>query len=137
MSLLSFWGDYAFWRKEQIMYEIFRQLLQKHGITPYRLCKDIGLSQNSITNWKTGKSQPKSETMKKIADYFGVSMNYLMTGSEEEAPKYYLNPETAKKAQELFENPEMRILFDAARDASPEDLQIAADILIKLKKRGI
>lgn len=49
---------------------------------------------------------------------------------------YYTNPETAAKAQELFDRPEMRILFDAAQDAKPEDLRKAAEYLEFLKWGG-
>ena len=56
--------------------------------------------------------------MKKLADYFGVSVEYLMTG--EETNGYYLNEETAKMAQEMFEDPDMRSLFDMKRNMPPE-----------------
>ncbi len=55
-------------------------------------------------------STPNPERLKKLADYFGVSVEYLMTG--EETNGYYLNEETAKMAQEMFEDPDMRSLFD-------------------------
>ena len=55
---------------------------------------------------------------------------------EEKEPEneYYLNPETKKIAQEIYENKDLSLLFDAARDASPEDLQIVYTMLSVLKK---
>ena len=74
--------------------------------------------------------------MKKIADYFGVSVEYLMTGEEPAGnEKYYLNDETAEMAQQLFENKDLRILFDTAKDATPEDLQTVHSMLLALKKK--
>lgn len=64
------------------MYEIFEQLCAKHNVTPYRVCKDTGLTTATISNWKAGRYTPKSDKMQKIADYFGVSLEYLMTGQE-------------------------------------------------------
>ena len=58
-----------------------------------------------------------------------------MTGEEKEGEKYYLNEETAQMAQKLFENKELRILFDAAQDATPEDLKTTYDMLMALKKK--
>ena len=78
---------------------------------------------------------PKTDKLQKIADYFGVTLEYIETGEVSEG--YYLDPETAKVAQELFENPKMRILFDAARDSKPEDLQMAADMLYRLKAASL
>ncbi|HEX3038197.1 MAG TPA: helix-turn-helix transcriptional regulator [Oscillospiraceae bacterium] len=62
------------------MYEIFAELLTKHGVTPYQVHKATGVAQSSLSDWKNGKSKPKFEKMVKIAEYFGVSVSYLMTG---------------------------------------------------------
>lgn len=51
---------------------------------------------------------------------------------ELEAP--YYDDETAEMAQELFDNKDLRLLFDAAKDCRPEDLQMAADLLKRLKQ---
>lgn len=64
------------------MYEIFELLCQKNGVTPYRVCKETGLTTATISNWKAGRYVPKADKMQKIADYFGVSIEYLMTGKE-------------------------------------------------------
>lgn len=64
------------------MYEIFEQLLQKYGVTAYKVAKATGISQTTFSNWKSGRSNPKIDAMQKIADYFGITLDYLMTGSE-------------------------------------------------------
>ena len=56
------------------MYEIFSQLLQKHGITRYAVSKATGVSQSTLSAWRTGVSIPKVDKLKKIADYFSVSV---------------------------------------------------------------
>lgn len=71
----------------QIMYEIFEQLLQKYGVTAYKVSKETGITQSTLSDWKRGRSTPKTENMKKIADYFGVSVEYLMTGKDEAKEK--------------------------------------------------
>jgi transcriptional regulator with XRE-family HTH domain len=118
------------------MYEIFERLCKEKGVTAYRVCKETGLTTATISNWKAGRYTPKQEKMQKIADYFGVSVDYLMTGKEKEGgEKYYLNNETAEIAQHLFENKDLRVLFDAAKDATPEDLKTTYDMLMALKKK--
>ncbi|MBD5473632.1 MAG: helix-turn-helix transcriptional regulator [Lachnospiraceae bacterium] len=118
------------------MYEIFSQLLQKFGVTAYKVSKATGISQSSLSDWKLGKITPKTENMKKIADYFGVSLEYLMTGEEKDGGEtYYLNEETAKIAQDIFENKELRLLFDTARNAEPEDLLAVHNMLLALKRK--
>lgn len=118
------------------MYEIFSQLLQKFGVTAYKVSKATGISQSSLSDWKLGKVTPKTDNMKKIADYFGVSLEYLMTGKEKEGGEtYYLNEDTTKIAQDIFENKELRLLFDTARNAEPEDLKAVHNMLLALKRK--
>ena len=64
------------------MYDIFEQLLQKYGVTAYKVSKETGVTQSTLSDWKRGRSTPKTDNMKKIADYFGVTVDYLMTGEE-------------------------------------------------------
>ena len=117
------------------MYSVFEKLLKDRGITAYKVAKDTGVTTATLSSWKTGRYEPKPEKLKIIADYFGVSVDYLMTGEEKERDKYYLNDETAEIAQALFKNRDLRVLFDAARDASPEDLKTTYDMLMALKRK--
>ena len=109
-------------------------LCSKTGISQSKMERDLGLSKGSVTKWK--KQEPRPSTLEKVANYFNVSVEYLMFGQEKEGgEKYYLNDETAKMAQKIFENKELRILFDAAQDASPEDLEAAHNVLLALKRK--
>lgn len=65
------------------MYSIFEQLCSEKGVTPYRVCKETGLTTSTISNWKAGRYTPKHDKLKRIADYFGVSVQFLITGKEE------------------------------------------------------
>lgn len=65
------------------MYEVFEQLLQKYGVTPYKVAKETGVTQTALSNWKAGRSTPSTKTLQKVADYFGVTLDYLTTGNED------------------------------------------------------
>ena len=65
------------------MYEIFVKLLEKYGLTAYKVSKATGIAGSTFSDWKNGRSNPKQDKLQKIADYFGVSLEYLMTGKEE------------------------------------------------------
>lgn len=64
------------------MYEVFEQLLQKFGVTTYQVSKATGIAQSTFSSWKTRKNLISGEKAKKIADYFGVTVDYLMTGND-------------------------------------------------------
>ena len=118
------------------MYEVFEKLLQKFNVTTYQVSKATGISQSTFSNWKSRRNLIRGDKAKKIADYFGVSVEYLMTGEERSnGNKYYLNDDTVEIAQAVFENKDLRVLFDAAKDASPEDLKTTYDMLMALKKK--
>jgi len=61
------------------MYEKFAKLLAASGKTAFAVAKDLGFSPTLFSDWKTGKSKPKADKLKKIADYFGVNIEYLIT----------------------------------------------------------
>lgn len=66
------------------MYEKFEKLLERDGVTAYRVSKETGIPASTFTDWKKGKSKPKVDKLQRIADYFGVSVDYLISGEEEE-----------------------------------------------------
>ena len=117
-------------------YENFERLCNLNNVRPGTVSKATGISTATLTSWKQGKYTPKQDKLQLIADYFNVSLEYLMTGEEKEGGEtYYLNEETANMAQSIFENKELRLLFDAARDASPEDLETVHSMLLALKRK--
>lgn len=103
------------------MYDIFEKLCAENGVTPYRVCKETGLTTSTISNWKAGRYTPKADKLQKIADYFGVSIEFLMgTEEKEESTIYYTNEETAAVAQKIFEDD--KVLFDVYRSSDKERL---------------
>lgn len=59
------------------MYEIFVQLLQRDGITSYKVAKETGISQATLSDWKAGRTKPKADKLKKLANYFHVTIDYF------------------------------------------------------------
>lgn len=87
------------------MYDVFVKLLEKYGVTAYKVSKATGIGGSTFSDWRSGRSTPKQEKLQKIADYFGVTIEYLMTGKEE--PK--------EKAPELTVKDERDITKDVDR----------------------
>ncbi len=59
-------------------YKIFENLLKMNKTTVYRVSKSTGISASTFTDWKTGRSVPKLDKIKLIAEYFGVSLDYMI-----------------------------------------------------------
>ena len=120
------------------MYERYAELRDSMGVTDYKVAQACGFGRATLSEWKAGTYTPKHDKLQKIAAFFNVSVDYLTGEISEkvstEGTSYYFDDETAAKAQELFDNPDLRMLFDAARDSRPEDLQMAADMLKRFKE---
>lgn len=117
-------------------YENYCIARDKMGYTDYKVAKETGIGTATMSNWKNGKYVPKLDKIQKIAALLNTTEKFIMEGEYEEiSDGYYLNDETAEMAQKLFENKDLRILFNAAQDASPEDLKTTYDMLMALKKK--
>lgn len=67
------------------MYSIFEKLCKERNVTPYRVGKETGITTATFSHWKKGNYTPKQEKLEKIANYFGVSLDYLITGEEQKS----------------------------------------------------
>ena len=65
------------------MYKKFEDLLEKTHKTIYRVSVDTGISTTTLYDWRDGRSQPKLDKLKILADYFGVSIEYFISGETE------------------------------------------------------
>lgn len=82
------------------IYERIESLRKSKGLSQGKLEKQLGFSNGSISKWKN--STPKVERLQKLADFFGVSVEYLMTGKEDEQ-KEKDNTDLKQKYRELEE----------------------------------
>lgn len=126
------------------MYEVFEQLLQKHGVTSYKVAKEAGVTQTALSNWKSGRSTPTTKTLQKIADYFGVTIDYLMTGKEESEEKEPILPprderDISRRLEQTLadlESEQGALMFDGAPldDETRELLKASLEHSIRVAK---
>lgn len=112
---------------------IFKQLRIERGYTQESLAKALGISRSAVGMYESGKRIPDSEDLERFADFFNVDIDYLLGRARQST--YYFDPETARVAQEIYQNPEMHMLFDAARDSKPEDLKKFAEMILLMKRK--
>lgn len=83
------------------MYEIYCKLRDQAHVKDADVVKATKITKSTFSDWKNGRSNPKLDKLQKIADYFGVTVDYLMTGKEEPKEK---SPElTAKDEKDITE----------------------------------
>lgn len=120
-----------------MFYDVFNALCAEKGESANGVAKKLGIASGTVSEWKSGRF-PRNTTLKKIADYFGVSVEYLL-GKEEtqkEKPAVTEDDELMAYLEELKTRPEMRMLFSLAKGATKEDVERAVAIIEALRKNS-
>lgn len=60
------------------MYEKYAKLRDEKGVTDYAVAKATGIGASTFSDWKSERSEPKIDKLKKIAEYFGVTIDELV-----------------------------------------------------------
>ncbi len=87
-----------------------KELLEEKSVTPYRVAKEIGVSQTTIKNWVTGYTAPKERHIKALADYFGITTDELLGKEKQPTTLGELHPANKK-------------LMELSRTLSPEEAE--------------
>lgn len=109
--------------------------LEANDKTQADLYKYLGVSSATVSDWCNGKKMPRMDKIQSICNWLNIEKSDLLEDHSENSESYYINAETAKAAQEIFENKELRALFDTARTAEPEDLRTVHSMLLALKRK--
>lgn len=116
--------------------DVLRELRISNNLTQDQLAKNLNLGRSRISMYERGEREPDIETLELISDYFNVDMNFLLGKTNMTTTVgYYVNDETRKIAQEIYDNKELTLLFDAAKDASPDDIKTVHTMLLALKNK--
>ena len=89
-----------------MFYDRFKELCDQRGITCNRAALEMGLSNATPTAWKKRGLTPKADTLAMIANYFGVTTDYLLGEETKNAPAL-----TAKDERDIARNLE-KIMSD-------------------------
>lgn len=60
-----------------------KELRKKRGVSQLRLAMDLGLSQNTVSRYETGEREADYHTLILLADYFNVSIDYLLERTDD------------------------------------------------------
>lgn len=100
-----------------------KALANARGIGLPKLEMELGFGNGTIVKWN--KSSPSADKLQKVADYFDVSIDYLLGREETD------NDEIMELREQLRRQPGMRILFDASKNATTEQLESMAEMIRK------
>jgi transcriptional regulator with XRE-family HTH domain len=105
---------------------------KKLKMTNKILAEKTGLPVGTISRIASGETkEPTLKTLRLIAKAFDCTIDDLQSGGTIEP--YYLNQETAELAQEIYDNPNLKILFDASKHLTPEDIRAVIEIAKRIQ----
>ncbi len=111
--------------------ERLRELRIQRGFSQVELAKKLGLSNSTISMYERGEREPDFDTLDLIGDFFNVDVNFLL--GKEDGSRYYLEPQVAELAKEVYERDELKTLFDAVKDIPKEDIETVIRMIKGLK----
>lgn len=114
--------------------EKMQEIRKSNGYTYKKLAELTGISESTITKLFGGfNKNPTLSYLRKIADALNCSFDDFYEWESEPTSPYYIDRKTAELAQELHDNPDYRILFDAMRDMTPEQVRAIITVANSIK----
>lgn len=110
-------------------------LLARNKKTQADLVSDLRLNKSTVSTWVNGTKMPRMNKIEQLANYFGVEKSDLIEDKSDTNEQYYNDSSVSEYAQAIKDNPDLRILFDASKDMSKDDIDFVVDLIDKLKKR--
>ncbi|WP_312647529.1 helix-turn-helix domain-containing protein [Aminipila sp.] len=113
-----------------------KEARKKKGMTQDDVEQKTGINKKTISNWENGVSRPDVDSISLLCKIYGIDPNDLFewdSVKEKQQEGYYLDPEAAAIAQEIYEDQDLKMLFDASRKVSKNDIQLVIDMVKRLK----
>lgn len=119
--------------------EVIKQRRQELGLTMKEVADAVGVSEATVSRWESGDIENmRRDKISKLAEALHISPAVLMGWEDNGTPNtvtYYVDDETAQIAQEVYDRPELRILFDASRKASKEDIEFVIEMIGRMASK--
>lgn len=124
--------------------EILKQLRKENKITQVDLARDLGFFHTAVVKWERGEREPNIDTLTKIADYFGVSVDYLLghevnqDNSIVKRPEYALSEKFASDYKNLLTDKNFLDITKLCSAVTPEMRAVAFGYIVALfQSRGV
>ena len=112
----------------EIFVRNLRYLMNVRGISQADICRELGVSSTTVSDWCSGKKYPRVDAMQRLADLLGVLFSTLTTeGGLQDF-------EDQQRIEDLHENPTLRLLFDKQRRLDEADLNAVLAVVNAISK---
>lgn len=109
-----------------------KELIDTNNVNQAELAQMLKVDNSTVGKWLSCKAYPRMGIVEKLSVIFNVPKNYFLD-EDESRRTYYMEPETAALAQQIHDDPELRILMDASRKLRPEELKSVINMIKAMK----
>lgn len=111
------------------MYSRYEELLKERGLKTSVVARDTNITNSTFTAWRKGEYTPKIDKLKKIADYFGVSVHWLSGESNERNPTSEIKKEPKSKDMDSIIDDIEMYFYEGSKNISPEQRKMIKNII--------
>lgn len=123
--------------QKQIFAKNLKKYLDRAEKSQTDLQRYMQVSSSTVSDWIHGVKMPRMDKIQSICNWLSIQKSDLLEEKPDSEEKtYYTDPRTAEIAQEIFDNPELSMLFDVQKDMPPEDLQAVYQMVLALKRKS-
>ena len=112
-----------------------KEIRKERGVSQTQAARDLNLTQVTYNRYENGLREPPSVVLIAMADYFHVTVDEILGRPAPDVAHEQENDEVATMREQLRRSPDTRLLFDAARKATPEHIRAAAAMLKALEPK--
>lgn len=110
--------------------------LELTGKNQADLCKYMGVSSATVSDWCNGKKMPRMDKIQSICNWLRIEKSDLLEDKNDAGSSYYLKDDAREIAEFLYSNPEYKVLFDASRKVKKEDIQFVKEMIDRISNKG-
>lgn len=120
---------------KEIFAKNLRYYMNLYNKTRNEVANDNNVSYTTLASWLNGDNYPRIDKIERLANYFRVNKADLIENKYSDKEPYYNDPSVTEYAQAVKDNPNLRLLFDASKDMSKDDIDFVLNTIEMLKKR--
>lgn len=114
---------------KEIMAKNIKKYMAIKGVNQTEMCNALGFKFMTLSDWLHAKTYPRIDKIEMMANYFGVSKSDLVEDHDTDEQHYYLDDEAREMAEFMHKNPHYKVLFDAVRNVSAEDIEFVRQMI--------
>lgn len=120
--------------KHEVFSRNLKRALKNTYMNQSQLAELCGVSRGSFNDWVNGRNYPRPEKLELLAKSLGVTEYDLTTNFDDEHLKSYLNHDVVNLANNLFDDPEAKELYQAISNLSENDRKAIKQIVYSLNR---